>query len=210
VRFDTWESYFYPETINPTTREGTLRNLYGERDANVLARIEYVETVKIARTYDGDHLRAIHWHLFQDVYEWAGHYRSVNIAKGPGRNFGDVLTGELERYLRDVRRLSTRGGWGTLGRTEFVERAATVFAYVNQAHPFREGNGRTSKLFMQHVAERSRYTFDYSRVTPEVWNQGSALSGPDLYGYAPEPALLVPVFDAITVERGPGKVRRGR
>lgn len=126
MRFDSWESYFYPETINPTTREGTLRNVYGERDAKVLARMEYVETsgramqiesgsVKIARTYDGDHLRAIHWHLFQDVYEWAGQYRTVNIAKGPGRNFGDVLTGELERYLRDVRRLATQGGWGTLG-----------------------------------------------------------------------------------------------
>ena len=54
---------------------------------------------------------------------------------------------------------------------------------------------------MQHVAEQSRYVFDYARVTPEVWNQGSAMSGPDLFAYAPEPASLLPVFDAITVER---------
>lgn len=74
-----------------------------------------------------------------------------------------------------------------------------------QAHPFREGNGRTSKLFMQHVAEQSRFAFDYARVTPEVWNQGSALSGPDLYSYAPDPRSLVPVFDAITVDRRQGQ-----
>ncbi len=211
-RFGSWESYFYPETVDPATREGTLRNLYGERDAKVLARLEYIEAsgralqieigaVTIARTYDGDHLRAIHWHLFQDVYEWAGQYRTVNIAKGPGRGFGDVKTGELDRYLRDLHQFVDRTGWKRLSRPAFIDRAATVFAYVNQAHPFREGNGRTSKLFMQHVAEQSRYVFDYARVTPEVWNQGSAMSGPDLFAYAPEPASLLPVFDAITVER---------
>lgn len=212
-RFGTWESYFYPETVDPATREGTLRNLYDERDAKVLARLEYIETsgralqiesgaVAIARTYDGDHLRAIHRHLFQDVYEWAGEYRTVNIAKGPGRGFGDIKTGELDRYLRDIRQLVGRTGWNRLRRPAFIDRAATVFAYVNQAHPFREGNGRTSKLFMQHVAAQSRYALDYARVTPEVWNQGSALSRPDLFAYAPEPASLLPVFDAITVERG--------
>lgn len=49
---------------------------------------------------------------------------------------------------------------------------------------------------MQHVAEQADYRFDYARVTPEVWNQASALNGPDLYSYEPEPTLLVPVFDA--------------
>ena len=210
-RFDTWESYFYPETIDPATGYGTLRNLYGERDARVLARLEYVETsgraqqidngtITIARTYDGDHMRAIHWHLFQDVYEWAGQYRRVNIFKGPGRSFGDVLTGELDRYLHDIHQLITHTPWSQLDRHEFVDQAATVFAYVNQAHPFREDNGRTSKLFMQHVAEQADYRFDYARVTPEVWNQASALSGPDLYSYEPEPTLLIPVFDAITTQ----------
>ncbi|MFD0760365.1 hypothetical protein [Arthrobacter ulcerisalmonis] len=82
-QFDSWESYFYPDTIDPDTGIGTLRNLYEERDARVLSRMEYTDTtvravqlgngeVEIARTFDGAHLRAIHGHLFQDVYEWAG------------------------------------------------------------------------------------------------------------------------------------------
>ncbi len=79
--YDTWESYFYPETYDPSSGQGTLRNLYNERDSRVLARLEYVDTtsrgtdfingqVDLPRTYDADHVRAIHRHLFQDVYEW--------------------------------------------------------------------------------------------------------------------------------------------
>ncbi|MGV0389528.1 hypothetical protein [Corynebacterium sanguinis] len=72
MAFDTWESYFYPPPD-----EGTLRNLFDERDPVVLTRLEYVETarrqrellagqVAIPKTYDADHVRAIHRHLFQD------------------------------------------------------------------------------------------------------------------------------------------------
>lgn len=211
-QFDSWESYFYPDTIDPLRGEGTLRNLFDERDARVLARLEYGRTsgraaqigngeVDIPRTFDGAHLRAIHGHLFQDVYEWAGEYRTVNMSKGPGRGFGDVKTGEVDRYLSDVRQLVTSTDWAHISRNDFIAAASTTFAYVNQAHPFREGNGRTSKVFMAHVAEQSPYRFDFARVSPEQWNAASAMSRPDMFSYAPEPASLVPVFAAVTVER---------
>ncbi len=78
MAFGTWKSYFYPPPD-----EGTLRNLLDERDADVLRAKEYgrVEVrqrellagqVAIPKTYDADHVGAIHRHLFQDVYEWAG------------------------------------------------------------------------------------------------------------------------------------------
>lgn len=206
-RFDSWESYFYPPPHN-----GTLRNLFDERDPTVLARLEYVETaerqrellageVAIARTYDTEHVRAIHRHLFQDVYAWAGQYRTVEIFKGVGRGFAEVRSGEIDRYLADVRRLVDGTSWRELERDAFGERAATVFAYLNQAHPFREGNGRTSKVFMEHVAEASQFTLDYSRVTPEQWNQASMLSRPDMFAYEPVPDSLVPLFRHIAVQR---------
>jgi cell filamentation protein len=113
MEFDTWESYFYADTVDPLTGIGTLRNLFDERDVPTLDRLEYAETmrrqrqlmageVEVPRTYDAEHVRAIHRHLFQDVYPWAGEYRTINMAKGPGRSFGDVRTGELGDYLRDV------------------------------------------------------------------------------------------------------------
>ncbi|WP_448655844.1 hypothetical protein [Microbacterium lacticum] len=141
-RFDTWESYFYPETIDPLTRTGTLRNLYDERDERLLARNEYVETslrgaqiangeVAIAKTYDGAHHRVIHRHLFQDVYAWAGEYRTVDMSKGVGGGFGDVKAGEVDRYLADVHQLVSSTDWRRLDRGESIAHSSTVFAYVN-------------------------------------------------------------------------------
>ena len=87
--------------------------------------------VEIARTFDGAHLRAIHGHLFQDVYEWAGEYRTVEMSKGPGRGFGEVRSGEVDRYLSDARQLVTSTDWAKISRNDFVATASTVFAYVN-------------------------------------------------------------------------------
>ncbi len=70
-----------------------------------------------------------------------------------------------------------------------------------QAHPFREGNGRTSKQFMHDLAEGSPFQFEFDRVTPEQWNQASAMSRPDLDKHAPDPTSLVPIFHAISVEK---------
>lgn len=209
---ELWESYFYPDTFDPATKQGTLRNLLGERDKAALAAKEYSRSadrqrelmsgeVQLPRTYDAAHVRAIHRHLFQDVYEWAGEYRTVNIFKGTPRGFADVAGGEIGRYLADVHGLVDRTPWDRLGRDEFAERAATVFAYLNQAHPFREGNGRTSKVFMDHVSERSRFALDYGLVSPAEWNEASKWSGPDLFDHDPQPASLLPVFAAITVDR---------
>ena len=209
---ELWVGYFYPETYDPVREDGTLRNLLGERDPGVLASKEYARTtrrqrellsgdVDVPRTFDADHLRSIHRHLFQDVYEWAGQFRTVPIYKPEGAGFASLRDGSVERYLADARRLVEATPWEHLNRADFGERAATVFAYLNQAHPFREGNGRTSKVFMEHVAERSRFTLDYDRVSPRQWNNASALSGTDLGAYEPWPESLVPVFRAIAADR---------
>ena len=212
--YDTWESYFYPETYNPATGQGTLRNLYGERDAAALSLLEYTETssresdlmhgvADVERTFDAEHLRAIHRYLFQDVFEWAGHYRSVNMSKNIS-SFADVHSGEVDQYLDDVHRLVNQTSWAELNLDDFARASAEVFAYLNQAHPFREGNGRASKVFMEHVAEQSQFTFNFERVNPHVWNQASMLSGPDLGTYEPVPDSLIPIFHHIAQPRTGG------
>lgn len=121
--------------------------------------------------------------------------------KGGPRGFADVTTGEVDRYLTDAYRLIVGQDWSSFDHETFARRAAEVFAYVNQAHPFREGNGRSLKVFMEHVAERSRFTLDYSRVAPDAWNEASKLSGPDLFSYEPVPDTLVPVFRELAQPR---------
>jgi cell filamentation protein len=208
----SWAEYFYPETYDAVTMSGTLRNKLDERDPAVLASKEYSRTtarqrqlmsgeVQLPRTFDADHVRAIHRHLFQDVYDWAGEYRTVTIYKGTPVGFADVSSGAVDRYLTDVHRLIKAAPWLDLDRDGFGEQAATVFAYLNQAHPFREGNGRTSKVFMEHVAELSSFMLEYDRVDPDMWNEASKWSGPDLFAYEPYPAELVPIFQQMAVHR---------
>lgn len=185
-----------------------MRNLEGIRDSRELAEFEYAATDLrrseleadqgiIARTYDAGHVRAIHAYLFQDMYEWAGQYRTVNISKGAPSGFADVRSGQIERYLADVHRFVRETEWSDVDRARFIERVAVVFAYLNQAHPFREGNGRAAKVFIDHVAEQSQFVLEYSRIEPTAWNQASLLSGPDLGTYMPHPDALVPVFGQI-------------
>ncbi len=199
---DAWAAYFWP-------RSHVLRNKLGEHDARALQLAEQrwsgrrgteiaCGKVRIARTYDAAHLRAIHRHLFQDVYAWAGRYRTVEMSKGV-TDFADLA--KIDRYLADAQRRIIAAPWAELDRDGFAEWAATVFAYLNHAHPFREGNGRAAKVFMGHVAEQSRFILDYDRVSPEEWNQASALSGPDRGRYPPVPDSLIPVFHRIAVDR---------
>jgi cell filamentation protein len=216
-RYDSWESYFYPETINPVTGDGTLRNLYDEHDPRVLARFEYIETtgratellrgdVTIPKTYDAAHMRAIHRHLFQDVYEWAGEYRTVNMSKQwppeLGRGYTDFLATErIGPYLDELGTRVRAADWSTMDRDEFAQAAADVFSRANFAHPFREGNGRSTKVFMEHVAEQSRFTLDFAQITPEVWNRASVLTSPDPGSDVPVPDAMVSVFRAAAAER---------
>ncbi|WP_422934217.1 Fic/DOC family protein [Sinomonas sp. P47F7] len=210
--FDTWESYFYPETYNRATGEGTLRNLFGERDAGVLHEKEYARTrrrqqeirdrrVDIPRTFDAAHLKALHRHVFQDVFEWAGAYRTVEIYKGSPRGFASAKTGEIERYLSDVHTMVTGADWARMDHAAFSAASAHVFAWTNQAHPFREGNGRSSKLLMEHVSELSPFRFEWERVDVDRWNEASMLSGPDMFAYEPHPEELYQVFQTVAVGR---------
>lgn len=121
--FGSWQSYFYPETIDPLTGIGTLHDLYDGRDAWVLSRMDYTETTvravqlgdgeaDVPRMYDGAPTRDPRESV-PDVCEWAGEYRTVNMSKAPGRGFGKVKTGEVDRYLSDDYQRVTSTDWAT-------------------------------------------------------------------------------------------------
>ncbi|WP_298991803.1 Fic family protein [uncultured Pseudokineococcus sp.] len=199
-----WESYFWPGTQ-------VLRNRYGVRNESELARREYASTARRQRelsrgdarveaTFDAAHLQGLHRHLFQDVFDWAGQFRTVDIAKD-GRGFAPTRL--IDHYLAEARDAVTGVDWPGVDRVGFARGMAAVYAPLNQAHPFREGNGRTGRVFLDAVAEASPFRLDYSRVKPVVWNQRSAFSGPDLGYLAVHPDWLVPVFEQMTIERPP-------
>lgn len=211
--FRHWQDYFYPETYSPVTGDGVLRNILGIRIKEALENFEQVATAErgrvlaqipgiIPRTFNAAHVRAIHKYLFQDVYEWAGEYRSAQflLYKG-GTAFAAVGDGSMENYLHQMQEIIMGTHWADLERDGFAGAAANVYAHLNQAHPFREGNGRCGKVFMDHVAALSPFDLDYNLIDPELWNQQSMLSAPDLGTLDVVPASLVPVFHRIAVPR---------
>ena len=109
--------------------------------------------------------RAIHRHLFQDVYDWAGKIRTVRISKG----------GSMFCYPESIDREMSKL-FGTLagqkqfkGTTpgEFVSRAAHFLAELNAIHPFREGNGRTQLTFLTLLAETAGHPLAMDRLDPD-------------------------------------------
>lgn len=203
-----WNEYFW----DSDTR--VLRNKLGLRDRADLRAAEHAAvarrtaqivdgTVLIDHSYDATHLRAIHHHLFQDVYEWAGDFRTVNMARGDSPDF--VSLGAIQDELAAATEVIVSTPWATLDLEVFCDALAGVAAAINFAHPFRDGNGRASKVFLEHVAEESSFVLRYSRVTPPEWNYAFELSMPHGRELRPFPTPLRALIERLAQpEESPG------
>lgn len=208
-KYPTWESYFIDGTYDGEIGEGVLKNRLGISDyeelearskGEALAAAALIRTgvIEVARTYDAAHLRELHRELMGSVFEWAGEYREIGADRMQKNASHFAHISKIEQYLADAARIIEQTDWPGLDRDEAGERMAEVFAYVNQAHPFREGNGRTNKLFLEQVAELSRFRIhDFTVINPEAWNQRSELTSPNIGGYEPHPQHMVQVFRVL-------------
>ena len=102
-------------------------------------------------------LQKIHTILFQDIYDFAGALRSVNIAKGNFRFVPVMYLAEAVRTIEDMPQSTF---------DEIVEK----YVEMNVAHPFREGNGRSMRLWLDHMlCTELQKTIDWSQVDKEQY-----------------------------------------
>ena len=102
-------------------------------------------------------LQKIHTILFQDIYDFAGALRSVNIAKGNFRFVPVMYLAEAVRTIEDMPQSTF---------DEIVEK----YVEMNIAHPFREGNGRSMRLWLDHMlCTELQKTIDWSQVDKEQY-----------------------------------------
>ena len=100
-------------------------------------------------------LKTIHKHLFEDVYGFAGEIRTVNLAKGNFR-FAPVMY--LESAIANIERMPQ----STFD--EIVEK----YVEMNIAHPFREGNGRSTRIWLDLIFKAElKKVVDWSKVDKE-------------------------------------------
>ncbi len=121
----------------------------------------------IHQTYDLDHLKAIHRQLFQDVYHWAGDLRTVGIAKGEGLDNSFIPPANIEQPIAHVaQRIAQSSFLRNVSNGAFVDELTYLYDYVNFAHPFREGNGRTQREFFAQLLAETGRGLNWNDVNP--------------------------------------------
>lgn len=173
------DPYLDPET-------GLLRNKVGARTKVALdnaegdlsfARLVQLMDHPVKPTGDLDELCAIHRHLFQDIYEWAGQLRTVDIRKNVDgaqfflpvsmiRRAADYAAGEL-RADHELHGMS---------REQFIDRLAYHYDQFNYVHPFREGNGRTQRVLWNRVARDAGWQLDWRSVQGATNDEASRVA----------------------------------
>lgn len=119
----------------------------------------------VPRTYDLQHLERLHFHLFQDVFEWAGEVRTVGIAKGEGEDTSFMPPLEIGRSVAHVAdRIAATDRLRSVAPADLVSEVAYLYDYLNFAHPFREGNGRTQREFFAQLLAESGHGLAWDRV----------------------------------------------
>lgn len=145
-----------------------LKNKLGLRDQVDLSDFEALsvairaeEPLPVGR-FSPTHYCIVHRHLFQDVYRWAGRYRTVRLTKDRSPFCFP------EHIAREMRVMFGRLHGDNLlrGRAveDFAEEAAKFLAYLNAIHPFREGNGRTQLTFTALLSAKAGHSLKLARL----------------------------------------------
>jgi cell filamentation protein len=170
------DPYVYPGT-------SILQNLADIRDEERLERFEsdhcFARLLELYENplplgFDVSHLKGIHRHLFQDVYGWAGEFRTVNMAKG--NSFfarPEYIDSELQRVLD---RLASEHFLRETDSQGFCGRTAYFMGEMNAIHAFREGNGRAQREFLRELAVEAGYELAWDLVAPEEMLAASVTS----------------------------------
>ncbi len=121
--------------------------------------------------FDLSHLQAIHKHLFQDIYEWAGQIRTVEINKGAQQfQFRQYITTGMQNVHG---RIIKAGYLQGLNKSDFAGKAGQIIGDVNFVHPFRDGNGRTQLQYLKQLGERAGHRIDLSKLEKDKWLEAS-------------------------------------
>ena len=181
---EQWDALLYPGTH-------TLRNLPGIRDAEEwdflesqlgAVRLQEIPLIGFVRETIADEIRAYHHHIFQDCYEWAGRFRTFNMSKE------NALTGEpsmfcpadaIESRLQELD--AVRASLDECDFDEQIVMLAYIHSELNEIHPFREGNGRTTRELMTRLSARYDINLDWTDAhAAQLYASQLSMSGDQL------------------------------
>ncbi|WP_442904255.1 Fic/DOC family protein [Glutamicibacter sp.] len=185
-----------PYLLSP---DGVLKNLVGADSYPELARAEadlcharitqLEDHQLVAPTRDSYEIKGLHKHLFQDVYEWAGEFRTIDMRRGEGQFFAPYA--HIPRLLDNT--LSELGRCNNLvdhSQNDFVTSLCRFYDELNHIHPFREGNGRMQRTFWSRVAFTAGWILDWRPIVGDELNESSRA--------AREDQNMIPLYTALS------------
>lgn len=162
---------------------GTMKNKRGITDAAALSQLEFqvvnaniIALLRHAAQFPQirkiNQLAVVHRFLFDDLYTWAGEIRNYNLAKG-GHFFQDFQTfREAAQWINSL--LDKAAQCDHLPASAYAE----LLDNINEYHPFREGNGRSTKTFLQLLAMQHHQYINFPRRQDQLvaaFNQAEAI-----------------------------------
>lgn len=124
-----------------------------------------LENNPIQGYFNLEHLKSIHHYLFQDVYSFAGQLRTINISKNELFANGPEIQRLSDYLFNNLHKENLLTG---LAADQFAERAALYFNAINAIHPFREGNGRCQRAFIQQLAQHAGHRLNLDAVSNQL------------------------------------------
>lgn len=188
---------------------GVLKNLVGAKTYDELRNAEgelvssrmsdFIVKLPLEVTGSLDDFCAIHRYLFQDIYSWAGEIRTVEIRKAakqsefflPSSNIPMGIAWAQEELRKD-------GMLRNMELCQFAECLSFHYDNYNFVHPFREGNGRTQRLFWTVLCHSSGYDLDWREVSGEENDEASRAAAEER-----DFSKLVDIFERISYQCDP-------
>ena len=155
----------YYEGTNCLINKFNIQN--EEQLAKIEASITLAKTAELERnpindSFDFEHYKQIHKYLFEDLYEWAGKVRTVDISK-KGTNFTSAES--IETIANACfKRLKNQNYFKNIDFDKFIDYIVDFYCSTNMLHPFREGNGRTQRIFLAQLIRFCGYDINFSEI----------------------------------------------
>lgn len=176
-----------------------LRNAEGELVSSRMSAFIEKLPFKVSGTLDD--FCAIHRYLFQDIYSWAGEIRTVEIRKAAEQSEFFLPSANIPMGIAWAQgELRKDGMLRSMDPRKFAERLSYHYDNYNFVHPFREGNGRTQRLFWTILCHDAGYDLDWRSVSGEENDEASRLAAEER-----DFSKLIAIFRRISAPCDPKK-----
>lgn len=167
--------YCYPnsEVLKNKLHITDKNDLFEAEKRLTAIRLKELQEKPLKGNFDFAHLKKIHKYIFQDIYDWAGKERTVEIGKG---NLF-CTTPCIQSYAKSIFDKYYPQCYANKDNfKDFIRAFSENYGDLNALHPFREGNGRAQREFARQLCLECGYYFSLSVTTHEKMLEASKLS----------------------------------